>query len=48
MTTTVTTCVLILISLFLKRQGHANSAKEIDALVESYGPVADGKKPLSK
>lgn len=48
MTTMVTTCVLILISLFLKRQGHADSGKEIDALVESYGPVADGKKAISK
>jgi hypothetical protein len=43
-TTTVTTLVLVLISLFLKKQGHADSAKAIDGLVETYGPVADGKK----
>jgi hypothetical protein len=48
MTTTVTTCVLILISCFLKRLGHADSAKEIDALVETYGPVADGTKTVTK
>jgi hypothetical protein len=45
MTTTVTTCVLILISRFLAKQGHPDDAKAIDALVETYGPVADGQKP---
>jgi hypothetical protein len=40
MTTTVTTCVLVLISRFLAKQGHPDEAKEIDALVETYGPVA--------
>jgi len=45
-TTTVTTLVLVLISLFLKKQGHGDSGKEIDALVETFGPVADGKKGL--
>jgi hypothetical protein len=44
MTTMVTTCVLILISRFLAKQRHADDAKAIDALVETYGPVADGKK----
>jgi len=40
----VTTCVLILISRFLAKQGHPDDAKAIDALVETYGPVADGQK----
>lgn len=47
-TTTVTTLVLVLMSLFLKKQGHADSGKEMDALVETFGPVADGKKVLTK
>jgi hypothetical protein len=44
MTTTMTTCVLILISRFLAKQGHPDDAKAIDALVETYGPVAHGQK----
>jgi hypothetical protein len=44
MTTTATTCVLILVSRFLARQGHAGDAKAIDALLETYGPLADGPK----
>jgi hypothetical protein len=44
MTTTLTTCVLIVISRFLAKQGHPDDAKAIDALVETYGPVADGQK----
>jgi len=47
-TTTVTTLVLVLISIFLKKQGHADSAKGIDALIETFGPVADGKKAVTK
>jgi len=47
-TATITTLVLILISCFLKKQGHADSGKEIDALVETFGPVADGKKAVTK
>jgi hypothetical protein len=43
-TTSVTTVVLVLISVFLKKHGHADSGKEIDALVETFGPVADGQK----
>lgn len=43
MTTTVSTCVLLLISRFLAGQGHAADANAIDDLIESYGPVADGK-----
>ena len=44
MTTTVTTIVLLTISFFLKRHGHLDSGNEIQALLETYGPVADGKK----
>ena len=44
-TTTITTLVLVLISVFLKKQGQEDSGKEIDTLVETYGPVADGQKP---
>jgi hypothetical protein len=47
-TTTVTTLVLVLLSLFLKKHGHADSGKEIDALVETFGPVADGKRKVTK
>ena len=44
MTTIATTCVLILISRFLAKQNHPDEAKAIDALVETYGPVAEGQK----
>jgi hypothetical protein len=44
MTTTATTCVLVVISRFLAKQGHPDDAKAIDALLETYGPVADGQK----
>jgi hypothetical protein len=47
-TTSVTTVVLILISVFLKKHGYADSGKKIDALVETYGPVADGKNKVTK
>jgi hypothetical protein len=47
MTTTATTCVLILISRFLARQGHADSAKAVDDLVGTFGPVADTKKAVT-
>ena len=43
-TTSVTTVVLVLISVFLKKHGHADSGKEFDALVETFGPVAEGQK----
>jgi len=43
MTTTLTTCVLIVISRFLAKQGHPDDAKAIDVLVETYGSVADGQ-----
>ena len=44
MTTTVTTCVLMLISRFLAKQGHHDDAKAIDDLLETYGPLADIQK----
>src|ERR1700722_907488 len=47
-TTTAKTLVLVLLSLFLKKNGNADSGKEIDALVETFGPVADGKKSMTK
>jgi Family of unknown function (DUF6988) len=43
MATTLTTCVLIVISRFLAKQNHPEDAKAIDALVETYAPVADGQ-----
>jgi hypothetical protein len=48
MTTTVTTMVLILVSFFLKKQGHADSGDEVQALLETYGPVANKKKAVTK
>ena len=48
MTTSVTTIVLLAISLFLKRHGHADSGDQIQASLETYGPVADGKKPAKE
>lgn len=47
MCSTFTTVVLVMISVFLKRHGHADLGNEIDALVETYGPVADGKKNIT-
>jgi hypothetical protein len=43
-TPTVTTIVLLTISFFLKKHGHMDSGNEIQALSETYGAVADGKK----
>lgn len=48
MTTTVTTIVLLAISLFLKKHGHADSGDEIQALITTYGPVADRKETAKK
>jgi len=48
MTTIITTCALLLLSLFLKRQSQADSGKEVDALLSTFGPVADGTKQLTK
>ena len=47
MTTSVTTVVLLTISFFLKEHGHADSAEQIQALLETYGPLIDGKKPTN-
>jgi hypothetical protein len=47
MTTTVTTMVLILTSCFLKKNGHIDSGNEVQALTETFGPVADKKKAVS-
>jgi len=44
MTTTVTTCVLVVISRFLAKQGHSDDAEAIDALLGTYGPLADGQR----
>ncbi|HEU5351644.1 MAG TPA: hypothetical protein VFU55_08605 [Terracidiphilus sp.] len=48
MTTSVTTTVLLTISFFLKRHGHDDSGNQIQALLETYGPVADGKVPAKQ
>jgi hypothetical protein len=40
--------VLILVSFFLKKQGHVDSGDEVQALLETYGPVADKKKAVTK
>jgi hypothetical protein len=47
-TTTVTTMVILLVSFFLKKQGHVDSGDEVQALLETYGPVADKKKAVVK
>jgi len=48
MTTTVTTVVVLAISFFLKRHRHIDSGDKIQALLETYGPVADGTKAVTK
>jgi len=48
MTTSATTIVLLTISFFLKRHGHAESGDQIQALLETYGPLADGKTPANQ
>ena len=40
MTTTLTTCVLLLISRFFAKQNHVDESRQVDTLIESYGPVA--------
>jgi len=42
LTTSATTIVLLTISIFLKRHGHAESAARIDALMEKYGSQVGG------
>jgi hypothetical protein len=39
-TTTATTCILLLVGRFLIVQGHASLGQEADRLIETYGPVA--------
>lgn len=39
-TTTATTCILLLVGRFLIVQGHANLGEEADRLIETYGPMA--------
>jgi hypothetical protein len=48
LTTTVTTIVLLAISFFLKKHSHVDSSDLIQALLETYGPRADGKSPAAK
>ena len=48
MTTSVTTMVLLPISCLLKRHGYADSGDEIQSLMETYGPLVDGKKPAQE
>ncbi len=43
-TTTVTTCVLLLVGKFLAVQNHANECKEVEAFLGTYGPAAAAKK----
>jgi hypothetical protein len=47
MTTSVTTIVLLAISIFLKKHGHAASGDEIQNLLETYGPVVDRRKQMT-
>jgi hypothetical protein len=42
MTATATTIILLAVSLFLKRNGHADSGDTIQSFLETYGPLADG------
>ena len=36
--TTATTCILLLVGRFLMVQGHADPGQEADRLIETYGP----------
>jgi hypothetical protein len=38
-TTSVTTCILLLVGKFLAVQGHANECRAAEALIETYGPL---------
>jgi hypothetical protein len=38
-TTSVTTCILLLIGRFLAAQGHADESRAAEALIETYGPL---------
>jgi hypothetical protein len=39
-TTTVTTCILLLVSKFLAVQNHPEDSREVEALLGTYGPAA--------
>ncbi|HET9183497.1 MAG TPA: hypothetical protein VFP59_15280 [Candidatus Angelobacter sp.] len=39
-TTTVTTCILLLVGRFLIVQNHGDDSREVEALNRTYGPVA--------
>jgi len=43
-TTTITTCILMLVGKFLAVQNRANESKEAEALVGTYSPAAAAKK----
>jgi hypothetical protein len=43
MTAVATTCVLVVISRFLAKQGHGDDVEAVDALVGTYGPLYDGR-----
>jgi hypothetical protein len=44
-TTTVTTCVLLLVAKFLAVQNHADECREAEGLIGTYGPVARRNAP---
>jgi hypothetical protein len=46
-TTITTTIVLLTISFFLKRHGHIDSGDEIQALLRTFGPAAEGIKVIA-
>ena len=48
MTTSVTTIVLLVVSFFLKRHGHADSGNEFQELLKTYGPLIDGPNPAKE
>jgi len=47
-TTMATTIALLPISCFLKTHGHLDSGDQIQALMETYGPLVGGKKPAQE
>ena len=47
-TTMSTTLALLPISSFLKTHGHVDSGDRVQALMEAYGPLVDGKVPAEE
>jgi hypothetical protein len=47
-TVTATTIILLTISFFLKRNGHADSRDTIQSFLETYGPLADGNEAQAR